>query len=189
MKSDDINIKRYIGYTVFVSISSVIVWFTKEMFFTISIFIFISFEILILIIKYNIRKLLMSIGSLFIVISVLAISINCFRSMIKVYEQNYFEPRIFAEVRYFVVGEYGFLESLSGEKTVSVVNEEYKAIDIFIYDFDNKSLKNYYLYCMKNYPSKVIKRYIDNYLILCGVYESFQYIDRNEDTIVVNIQK
>lgn len=190
MENDKIGKKRIICYIAFVSMFSVIVWFTKEMFFTIPIFIFISFEVLVLIKKFSIKKLLVSVGSLLIVISILATSISCFKSIVNTEGNDVFGPRIFAGMRYFVVGEYGFLEELTGEKTVSVVNENYEAIDTFKYNFDdkNKSLKDYYLYCLKNYPYKVIQGYIDNYIILCGIYESLPYIDKNGATIVANVQ-
>lgn len=188
MENDKTDIKKYIGYTVFVTISSVIVWFTKEMYFTIPIFIFIAFEVLVLIKEYSMKKLLMSIGSLLIVISALVTSISYFKSLVYTEGQNVFEPRIFAGMRYFVVGEYGFLETLSGEKTVSVVDENYETIDTFKYDFDNKSLKDYYLYCINNYPSKVVQGYVDDYLVLCGVYETLPFKDGKGEIITGNIQ-
>lgn len=56
------------------------------------------------------------------------------------------------------------------EETVAVLNDEMEVESTFSYSFNNQSNFEYIFECFMNAPDKLIKGYIDNYLVLTNFY-------------------
>lgn len=171
-----VDLKKIISYIVISSLCTILLYFFKANYVFMALVLIASSEILIII--TNRGKAYYSIVVFVSNVLLLIVSLGIFSCLVDKNNKYDASVMIMGGMRYFeidgpdAIGTSIIFASPIGERNVFVKDSEGKTIDSFSYKFERskKSYIRFVLKCLKNNPKRVFWGYLDNFLLICGVY-------------------
>lgn len=166
-----------IGFLFLSCFMTVLFWFLKQSFVANTVFLIIIFELLIWIDRLTLKRFLYTLLLISCVTGSLKGSIEVWKSAIGVEDiHTAFVANRLNMMRYIVV------ENRYNGGYISVMNDDWEVTEVFECEYENNyaGVLKFWSTCMTKYPGRVLRGYVDNYLLMADLYQNVYRDDVEE---------
>ena len=170
---------KYFLYCIISCILIILEYFTKQMYFPISLVIVLFYEIFYVIKRKEIKNFIYSAILLVAMLFALVGSVKIFGQVTDSSKKQDSFAIIAGGLRYFEVegyehkdGDIRISHYYQGKRKVYIKDDNEENIDEFVYNFDGSfgNTVKFVFLCLKKNPQRFFQGYYDNYMLLSGFY-------------------